>query len=418
VKTGPGETLFHGSLTLYEIHMDAVDRAFIFQVLRYAAALSSMFIGYGLIQPLLSLYTSSFVGASYLLVGALVSTIGLVKAGMGPVSGFMSDRYGRKKMAALGALSVSLSILTVMLAQAASHLVAAFILYGLGQAFFFLAIMTGMVEAAGPARRALVLGLYEGVNSFSILLGTWLSGPLSANLGVRPVFGVAATFSLLSFAACVFLVRETGAVGEGARLLELGGLRSLLSREYITAMYSAFLFMYTHSLYLTVIPLYTTLTVRIPEGFLPILFMGLSGATALGSLIGGPVSDRVGRRVPLAVGMAVAASSFTALLLSASQAVLVAASLALGLGAGFFHPVASAVVADVSTVDNRGKAFGFYRLTRDLGTFAGPAVAGVVTSLLGVGSLFALSAGFLAVGAFLALFIIGETHVKDQRAST
>ncbi|MFH2111060.1 MAG: MFS transporter [Candidatus Bathyarchaeota archaeon] len=397
--------------------MDADDRVFIFQVLRYAAALSFMFMGYGLIQPLLSLYTSSFVGASYLLVGALVSIIGLVKAGMGPVSGFMSDRYGRKRMATLGALSVSLSILIVTLAQAAPHLVAAFVLYGLGQAFFFLAIMTGMVEAAGPARRALVLGLYEGVNSFSILAGTWLSGPLTASLGVRPVFGVAAAFSLVSFAACVFLVRETAMVGQGARLLELSGLRSILSREYVTAMYSSFLFMYTHSLYMTVIPLYTTLTVRIPDGFLPVLFMGLSGATALGSLIAGPVSDRVGRRVPIAVGMVVAASSFVALFLSASQTVLVAASLALGLGAGFFHPVASAVVADISTVENRGKAFGFYRLTRDLGTFAGPAAAGVVTSLLGVGALFTLSAGLMVLGAFLALFVIRETHPKDSGVS-
>ena len=389
--------------------MGGDDRSFLFTVLRYTAALSTMFVGYGLIQPLLSLYTSGFVGASYLLVGALVSTIGLVKAGMGPVSGFLSDRYGRKRMAALGAVSVSLSILMATLARSTAHLVAAFILYGLGQAFFFLAVMTGMVEAAGPGRRALVLGLYEGVNSFSILLGTWLSGPLTASLGVRGVFGIAAAFGFASFLACVVLVRETLVGGAEARLLDLGGLRGLLSREYVAAMYSAFLFMYTHSLFLTVIPLYTTLTVGVPEGFLPLLFMGLSGATAVGSLAAGPVSDRVGRRAPLAAGMLVAASSFVALALSSSQAVLVAASLALGLGAGFFHPVASAVVADVSAAENRGKAFGFYRLTRDLGTFAGPAAAGVVSSALGVGALFTLSAALMAVGASLALFVIKET---------
>ena len=67
--------------------MRVEDRRFLGQVLRFAAALSSMFIGYGLIQPLISLYASGFVGTSYLLVGALMSTIGLVKAGMGPVSG-------------------------------------------------------------------------------------------------------------------------------------------------------------------------------------------------------------------------------------------------------------------------------------------------------------------------------------------
>jgi MFS family permease len=392
--------------------MGTGDRVFIYEALRYAAALSSMFIGYGLIQPLLSLYTSSFVGASYLLVGAMVSTIGLVKAGMGPVSGFMSDTYGRKRIATVGALSVSLSILIVTMAQATPHLVAAFVLYGLGQAFFFLAIMTGMVEAAGPSRRALALGLYEGVNGFSILIGTWLSGPLAVSLGVRPVFRLASVFSFVSFLACISLVRETAVAGRGVKLLDVGGLRSMLSREYVTAMYSAFLFMYTHSLYLTVIPLYTTLTVQLPEGYLPLLFMGLSGSTAVGSLVAGPVSDRLGRRVPLALGMVTAALSFIGFLLSASSAALVAASIALGLGAGFYHPIASAVVADISTVENRGKAYGFYRLTRDLGTFAGPAVAGVVTSLMGVDALFALSAGLLAVGAYLALFVIKETHAS------
>jgi DHA1 family bicyclomycin/chloramphenicol resistance-like MFS transporter len=137
--------------------------------------------------------------------------------------------------------------------------------------------------------------------------------------------------------------------------------------------------------------------------------MGLSGCTAVGSLAAGPISDRVGRRAPLAAGLLVAASSFLALALSSSLEVLVAASLSLGLGAGFFHPVASAVVADVSTAETRGKAFGFYRLARDLGTFGGPAVAGVVTSLLGAEALFALSAGLLVVGASLALFVIRET---------
>ena len=396
--------------------MNADDRAFIFQVLRYAAALSSIFIGYGLIQPLLSLYTSSFVGASYLLVGVLVSIIGLVKAVMGPVSGFMSDRYGRKRMATLGALCVSISILIVTLARGVPYLVIAFVLYGFGQAFFFLAIMTGMVEAAGPARRAIVLGIYEGLNNFSILVGIWLSGPLVASFGVRRVFGVAAVFSFLSFMACVFLVSETVGGDRGAKFLELKGLRGILSREYLTAMYSAFLYMYTHSLYLTVIPLYTTLTIPIPEGFLPVLFMGLSGASAIGSIIAGPVSDRVGRRVPMAVGMVVAASSFFALLLSASLTVLVTSSLALGFGSGFFHPVASAVVADISTMENRGRAFGFFRLMRDFGVFAGPFVAGVVTSFFGVGALFMLSAGLMVVGAYLALFVLRETHVKSSGA--
>ena len=71
------------------------------------------------------------------------------------------------------------------------------------------------------------------------------------------------------------------------------------------------------------------------------------------------------------------------------------------------------MVADISTIDNRGKAFGFYRLLRDPGSFAGPAVAGVVTSLLGVRAFFIFNSILVIVGAFLALFAKREKHVQD-----
>ena len=390
------------------------DRRFLGQVLRFAAALSSMFIGYGLIQPLISLYASGFVGASYLLVGALMSTIGLVKAGMGPVSGFLSDTYGRKRFASVGALSIAVALAIISLAGSTLHIVLAFVLYGMGQAFFFLALMTSMVEVAGAGRRALALGLYEGVNGFSILIGTSLSGPMTSAYGLRAVFGAATAFTLLSFLICVLLIRET-MEGSGPRrgVFDFRGVREFVSREYFAGMYSAFLYMYTHSLFMAVVPLFATLTVRMPIESLPTLFITFSGSTAFGSFLAGPISDRVGRRMPIAVGMIVTAGSFASLLLLRSPPALAVASLVLGFGTGFFHPVASAIVADVSTAENRGRAFGFYRLTRDLGAFAGPAVSGVVSSLLGVDALFVLCTALSAVGALLAMFVIKETLKRD-----
>jgi MFS family permease len=349
------------------------------------------------------------------MVGVLISSIGLVKAAMGPVSGFLSDTYGRKRFALIGAMSIAVSLAIVAFAGSTVHLVFAFVLYGLGQALFFLALMTSMVEAAGPARRALSLGLYEGVNSFSILAGTALSGPMVAAFGPRMTFGFAAAFSFASLLICALLMRETIELHrpEGG-IIDLKGLKKLISREYAMAMFSAFLFMYTHSLFMAIIPLYTTIAVQLPTEFLPILFMGFSGTTALASLIAGPVSDRIGRRAPIAVGMVVATASYSALLLFRTSSSLIVASMALGFGVGFFHPVASAIVADISTSENRGKAFGFYRLMRDLGTFAGPAVAGVVSGLFGIDALFILSIGLSAVGALLAIFVIKETLKKNR----
>ena len=377
------------------------NRVFIGRVARYAAALSAMFIGYGLVQPLLSLFTSGFVGSSYLMVGALISTIGLVKAAMGPVSGFLSDKYGRKRMSTVGAFSMAASLLVVTVARTSVHLTVAFVIFGLGQAFFFLALMTAIVEAAGPRRRAMALGIYEGVNGLSLLVGTYMSGVLTEALGMRLVFGLATGFSLLS--AMVSLSRNTHTME----------LRSVVSKEYLVAMVGGFLFMYTHNIFTAVIPLYVTMTINLPQSFMPTLFVAMSGSTSVGSLISGPVSDRVGRRLPLAAGLVVASLSYALLLLFKTRAMLLVSTLALGLGSGFSHPVASAIVADISSEETRGKAFGFYRLARDMGTFAGPAVSGVVSTLLGVGALFTLNIILTLVAACMAFFLIDETLTRS-----
>jgi MFS family permease len=386
---------------------------FFTRVAGYMAALFATFIGYGMIQPLLSLHTSGFVGTSYLLVGVLISMIGLIKASFGPVSGFLSDVYGRKRLATFGAGAIAVSIALVWLANSTAMLVTGFLLYGVGQAMFFLSMMTSMVEAAGPSKRAVAMGLYEGGNGIAIMVGSAASSQLVSILGVAGVFGVAAAFSALSFLVCVLVVKETSPPsGTRGPMIDVAGLRGMISPTYVSAMYSAFLFMYYQNAFSAVIPLYTTQTELLSVGELALLFVAISGATALGSLLSGPVSDRFGRRLPIAVGMGLTALSFVGLYVADTPTLMAASSLTLGFGSGFFHPVASALVADISTPENRGKAFGFYRLMRDFGMFAGPAVAGVVSSLLGVPTLFLLNVALAILGCIIAVTVIKETRVR------
>ncbi|MFQ6076227.1 MAG: MFS transporter [Candidatus Bathyarchaeia archaeon] len=386
------------------------ESGFIKQVLRFAVVLASYFIGYGLVQPIMSLYTAGFVGTSYLMVGTLISTIGLVKASMDPVSGFLSDMYGRKRVASVGALTMAVGMLITTLAASSISLFVAYPLYGFGQALFFLAIMTSMVEVAGPSRRALALGIYEGVNGVSILLGTIIVSAMAKAFELRLIFGVTTVLITLSFLLCALFTRETLARREtGPVSLGLRGVRTFVSREYVTGMFCAFMFMYTHSLFTAVMPLYATETIKIPLELMPTLFMGFSGSTAIGSFTAGPISDRVGRKPPIALGMLLLGVSFAALPFMDSLPSLTVVSLSSGFAAGFFHPVASAIIADVSTEETRGKAYGFYRLVRDSGAFVGPAISGAIASLLGVSSVFGMSACLSAVGALLAIFVMRET---------
>jgi MFS family permease len=344
----------------------------------------------------------------------IVSMTGLIKAGFGPVSGFLSDTYGRKKLATIGASSIAVSMLLVYLASSTAMLVVGFLLYGVGQAMFFLSMMTSMVEAAGPEKRAIAMGLYEGGNGIAIMIGSAASSQLVSILGVAAVFGVAAAFSGISVLIIVFTLKETSTPSTTrGPILDLKGIRKLISPTYVAAMYTAFLFMYCQGGYSTIMPLYVTQNGLLDVAGLALLFVGFSGAGSLSALVTGPISDRVGRRVPIIIGMALTALSYIGLYTASSSLMLVASSLLLGFGASFFHPVASALVADISTPENRGKAFGFYRLLRDFGMFLGPMVAGVVATLLGIGVLFILNAALAAIGCLIAVLVIKETHPRE-----
>jgi len=114
-------------------------------------------------------------------------------------------------------------------------------------------------------------------------------------------------------------------------------------------------------------------------------------------LLAGLLSDKIGRKWPIAVGLLVAAAGllvavfgmgFDGALLaggaSARQTMnlqfghLVIAACLMGIGSGISYPVMIAAVADHSGVAKRARNIGIFRFWRDLG-YAGGAVSGLVS---------------------------------------
>src|SRR4051812_14618646 len=96
---------------------------------------------------------------------------------------------------------------------------------------------------------------------------------------------------------------------------------------------------------------------------------------ALGQLVGGPVSDRVGRRGPLLVSLVVLAAASVVCAVSPGIAVMMASRLVQGFAGGWAMVIARSVVVDLTSGP---------RLVRVLNVIAGAAgVAPVVGPLPG-----------------------------------
>jgi len=100
------------------------------------------------------------------------------------------------------------------------------------------------------------------------------------------------------------------------------------------------------------------------------------GVSSFVKLASGWLSDRAGRRKPIAVGGYFVTGSSTALIALAAGWPLVLFARALGwFGRGIRAPARNAILADSVPAESRGKAFGFERAGDTVGAVLGPLIA-------------------------------------------
>ena len=122
---------------------------------------------------------------------------------------------------------------------------------------------------------------------------------------------------------------------------------------------------------------------------------------ALGQLVHGPVSDRVGRRRVLIAGLAVFVAAGAVCATTGSLALLIAMRAVQGVGACAGVVVARAMIRDLSAHGTGARHQSVLSLASNLGTLIGPLVGGAVVTAAGARAVYAvlpiIGAALLAV---------------------
>ncbi len=127
----------------------------------------------------------------------------------------------------------------------------------------------------------------------------------------------------------------------------------------------------------------------------------------------GRLSDRIGRRPLLRVGLAVNAAATLAFGLSSNVPMFLALSVIAGAGAGLFYPALQAATADVIGRDRSGgPVLAGTQMVADTGTIIGPILCGWLVDRSSFGLAFTVTAAITVV-AFLAWLRARETHVTS-----
>jgi len=130
----------------------------------------------------------------------------------------------------------------------------------------------------------------------------------------------------------------------------------------------------------------------------------------------GQVSDRIGRKPVMMIGIAGLGLSFLIQALSTELWMLFAARIIGGILSSANMPTAMAYVADITTEENRGKGMGIVGAATGLGFVFGPAIGGIF-SKFSLNMPFFLACGSSFITLILVFLLLKESKLKTEEVT-
>jgi MFS family permease len=338
--------------------------------------------------PTLPMYVHSKIG-DLAVVGAVLSMYGLWQALARLPVGMAADRIGRRKPFILfGPIMALLGAWVMGHASGSAGLFAGRAITGLAAAAWV--PMVAAFNALFPPKEAVrASALISLVSTLGCIIGTSLNGRLNEIGGYGLAFALAAGMGGAALIVGLALPEPplTGQRPSAKDLARVVTRRVVWLPSLLSGVSHYVLFTATY-------------------GFLPILGQRLGlgdvaqgllvslnlASTAVGNLGVAALGKRIGSR-RLAYG------SFTLLALGAGlaafaqgPALIIAAQLCIGLGQGASYPVLMGLSMRHVGLGERTAAVGAFQALYGIGMFAGPAVNGLVASVIGIQPMFGITA--------------------------
>ncbi|MFD5397721.1 MFS transporter [Streptomyces sp. NPDC127097] len=167
------------------------------------------------------------LGASTADVQWMINAYSLVQSGLLLTAGNSADRYGRKKMLAVGLVLFGVASLGAGLAQSPGQLIAARAGMGVGGALLVTTTLAVVMQIFDDDERPKAIGIWSSVNSLGFAAGPLIGGTLLDHFWWGSLFLVNLPVAVMALAAVIALVPESSSRGGECPDL-LGALLSMI----------------------------------------------------------------------------------------------------------------------------------------------------------------------------------------------
>ncbi|HKP42080.1 MFS transporter [Mycobacterium sp.] len=367
-------------------------------------------LGYGVVAPVLPQYARHF-GVSISAATFVISAFALMRLVAAPPAGLLVQRSGERRVYISGLLIVALSTAACAFAETYWQLLLFRSLGGLGSAMFTVSSLGLMIRISPPDARGRVAGLFS--SGFLVgSVGGPVLGSLTAGLGLAAPFVIYGA-ALLVAATVVFVnLRHSAVAAPEANIEPAVSVRMVLRHPaYRAALFSNFATGWAaFGLRIALVPLFVVDVLGRGPGFAGIALATFAIGNISAVIPSGYLSDRVGRRKLLIVGLTVSAASTVLVGYTSSLPVFLAAAYVTGAATGIFVSPQQAAVADI--VGNKargGTAVATFQMMADLGSIVGSVVVGQVAEHTSFGWAFVIS------GVILMIAAVGWTFAPETR---
>ncbi len=384
-------------------------------------------LGLSMVSPILPTYAESFQ-VSYTLVGFVISSFAIARMVLDMPAGILARKFDKKKIMILGLILISTSSVLAGLAPNYITLIIARMLEGAGSALYVTTATVFLIQISGEEKRGQYMSLYMGMLLLGAIFGPTFGGIIADAYGIRAPFFAYAIITGLAVIPTLVLPKLTnsGNVSSHLNLREIvSDMRQVLSHpSFILVSFVVFtLFLLRTGVRTTLVPLYAANNLGLDEISIGLILTIGAITTTLTIVPMGKISDRIGRKKPLALCLVLTAGVTLIIPFSMDLLTLSIALAIYGAVIGLSGP-AAAYVTDVSPQDKLEISMGLYRMISDFGFVVGPLLLGFLADLTAtpvegashsglIGTLPFLVASLFLIAAFFAL-LKADDPVRDR----
>jgi DHA1 family multidrug resistance protein-like MFS transporter len=388
-------------------------------VLNLSIVSAVMVMGFNVVSPILPQYALTFQ-VSVAMAGWVVSAFSIARLMVNLPAGVMADRFGRKRVMALGLLLVAASSAFTGLANSYWMLIIGRIIQGTGSAIYMTSAMTWVAQVSTGEYRGRLMALYNGLVQVGQVFGPTIGGYAAVYYGLRAPFFVYGAMALLGLLATIPLKEPRGSADDKKTALSIDDVRFMMrSTSFILVGLAGFaIFSMRSGVRFTLIPLYGDFNLGLSAETIGFLLTLSAVVTVLLIMPAGWLVDRIGRKVPSIISLLLSVTAIMLMPLFPVTSWFVFALILYGLGEGFQAAVA-AWIADLAPEGKMGAAIGFYRVLGDLGMVLGPIVVTYTADYVGGDTLNILPfIGAASIPFIAGILLFGAADVYRRKRKT